>query len=577
MHGVKRTRLPVIPDSVEVERKKKDKQLELIKQYTTLVQDLEQKMQQENYSEETLGLTTKVLSLNPEFHTGWSMRRTILLKGPLSSSSSSDSEAATATAESRRQKVLQGDLDLTNQSLKLNPKNYSVWEHRKWVLETMPDADWGFEIKMVELYLEKDGRNFHSWDYRRYLIDSILKLSNNPERLDLRTKPLPNPLPTTETELNFTKKKISENFSNFSAWHYRTKLLSKLWEERGWKTEQHEERMKRVDQEFDLVKQAIWSDPNDQSAWLYHRWLVGTGTISLVKREIQGIEELLEEEPDSRWCIDSLIHYKRLLVKLLESGEEEESRQEKEKLNLECKGMLDRLVEIDPMRANRYKDIETGKLSTVALWLVAPQHSQTESNLSNLINELSEEFSTPKFHPHVTLLTKLPLSNSLVSQVSKTLSTWKKEQEQVPPFEQQLELEFENLGTKAKDFNYFQYLFIEIKLDSKLASLRKLVREELLLESSSTKNAVEDDDYFPHLSLMYGTDSERRIAKEIIETLEKKTDGGETESKLAEEGGGGGRRKYFVKGLDRFRVGEVWCVRCEGAVEDWEVLGKIPL
>lgn len=27
------------------------------------------------------------------------------------------------------------------------------------MLETMPDADWGMEIKMVEMYLEKDGRN----------------------------------------------------------------------------------------------------------------------------------------------------------------------------------------------------------------------------------------------------------------------------------------------------------------------------------------------------------------------------------------------------------------------------------
>jgi geranylgeranyl transferase type-2 subunit alpha len=58
-----------------------------------------------------------------------------------------------------QQKYLEEDLQLTNRSLKLNPKNYSVWEHRKWVLETMPDADWGMEMKMVELYLERDGRN----------------------------------------------------------------------------------------------------------------------------------------------------------------------------------------------------------------------------------------------------------------------------------------------------------------------------------------------------------------------------------------------------------------------------------
>ncbi|EGU11573.1 Microfibrillar-associated protein 1 [Rhodotorula toruloides ATCC 204091] len=212
-------------------------------------------------------------------------------------------------------------------SLQQNPKVYCVWEHRKWVLETMTDADWGWEIKMVEMYLEKDARNFHSWDYRRYLISSILALPSDPS--PSRSKPLPRP--TTESELAFTTRKISANFSNFSAWHYRTKLLAKLWDEKGWRPDA-KERLERVDQEFELVKQAIWSDPNDQSAWLYHRWLVGEG------------------------CLDSLVYYKRLLVRLLEA-QGDATRHEREELNLACVEMLDKLKEVDPMRRARYQDL----------------------------------------------------------------------------------------------------------------------------------------------------------------------------------------------------------------------------
>lgn len=67
-------------------------------------------------------------------------------------------------------------------------------------------------------------------------------------------------------------------------------------------------------------------------------------------------------EADCTGCLDSLIHYKRLLVKLLSS---EEDREEREKLNLECKEMLDQLAEIDPMRGNRYRDI--GEFTVVVL------------------------------------------------------------------------------------------------------------------------------------------------------------------------------------------------------------------
>lgn len=49
------------------------------------------------------------------------------------------------------------------------------------------------------------------------------------------------------------------------------------------------------------MKNALWMAPDDQSGWLYHRWLIGAGDdIVVLEREIAMIEELLEVEPESR-------------------------------------------------------------------------------------------------------------------------------------------------------------------------------------------------------------------------------------------------------------------------------------
>ncbi|KAK4056981.1 Rab geranylgeranyltransferase [Microbotryomycetes sp. JL221] len=336
IHGVRRARAPPpTADSAALERKKQAKEQAKIDEFTSLSLQLQTKAQTQDYTSDTLALTSRVLLLNPEYQTGWSIRRRVLINGILPTMSNEDDKV----------KQLEQDVQLTNQALQYNPKNYSVWEHRKWCLQTMgTKANWKSELKMVELYLDKDGRNFHTWDYRRYLVSTLNALP--------RTEGVPRP--TTESELTFTTKKISASFSNFSAWHYRTKLLNKLWQERGW-DEKHEDRRRQVDQEFDLIKQAVWSDPNDQSAWLYHRWLVGKGDLEIVQREIAGIEELLEEEPDSRLCLDALVYYKRLLVSLLES--DDETREERERLNVQCLEMLDKLQTVDPLRRNRYKDL----------------------------------------------------------------------------------------------------------------------------------------------------------------------------------------------------------------------------
>lgn len=50
-----------------------------------------------------------------------------------------------------------------------------------------------------------------AWDYRRYVVASMP--TRRPDK----------------AELAYTTKKIEANFSNFSAWHQRTKVLGSLW------------------------------------------------------------------------------------------------------------------------------------------------------------------------------------------------------------------------------------------------------------------------------------------------------------------------------------------------------------
>jgi len=82
----------------------------------------------------------------------------------------------------------------------------------------------------------------HCWDYRRFLLDKSKEV-------------------TLEEEIEFTTEKISSNFSNFSSWHLRSKLLPNTKND-------------FLLSELDLVKNAAYTDPNDQSVWFYHRWLL---------------------------------------------------------------------------------------------------------------------------------------------------------------------------------------------------------------------------------------------------------------------------------------------------------------
>ena len=90
----------------------------------------------------------------------------------------------------------------------------------------------------------------HCWDYRRSIC-ALAKVKVN-------------------EELEFTLEKVKQNFSNFSSWYYRICLITQAVLNENYKFSQHWK------DEYNLVENALFTDPSDQSPWFYHKWLMST-------------------------------------------------------------------------------------------------------------------------------------------------------------------------------------------------------------------------------------------------------------------------------------------------------------
>ncbi|KAI4306916.1 hypothetical protein L6164_030156 [Bauhinia variegata] len=74
-----------------------------------------------------------------------------------------------------------------------------------------------------------------------------------------------------QEEFNYTEDLIGANFSNYSAWHNRSMLLSKLLRKGS---EGYFPKEKALSEEYEHVHSAVFTDPDDQSGWFYHLWLL---------------------------------------------------------------------------------------------------------------------------------------------------------------------------------------------------------------------------------------------------------------------------------------------------------------
>uniref|UniRef100_A0A672H0J7 Geranylgeranyl transferase type-2 subunit alpha n=1 Tax=Salarias fasciatus TaxID=181472 RepID=A0A672H0J7_SALFA len=188
-----------------------------------------------------LQLTQQLLSSNPDFATLWNYRREILM------------HLETVKDEDEVQSIYGSELAFLESCLKVNPKSYGSWHHRGWVSARLPRPDWARELSLCDRCLSLDDRNFHCWDYRRM----VVKMSGVP----------------VDQELEFTDRLIGSNFSNYSSWHYRSTLLPLLHPESP--EPPSPSTLFFFLSEYELVQNAFFTDPNDQSAWFYYRWLLG--------------------------------------------------------------------------------------------------------------------------------------------------------------------------------------------------------------------------------------------------------------------------------------------------------------
>uniref|UniRef100_A0A673MTJ0 Geranylgeranyl transferase type-2 subunit alpha n=1 Tax=Sinocyclocheilus rhinocerous TaxID=307959 RepID=A0A673MTJ0_9TELE len=232
MHG--RVKIKSTAQQEEEKRKEREKKL---KAFVSARDAVLKKRSAGEHDEEALQLTQQLLSSNPDFATLWNYRREVLL------------HLETLREKDEVQKLYESELHFIEACLKVNPKSYGCWHHRSWVNTRLPQPVWTRELGLCDRCLSLDERNFHCWDYRRV----VVKESGV----------------SVEQELQFTDRLIGSNFSNYSSWHYRSTLLPQLHPQPALDPQ--------LLKEYELAHNAFFTDPNDQSAWFYYRWLLGRG------------------------------------------------------------------------------------------------------------------------------------------------------------------------------------------------------------------------------------------------------------------------------------------------------------
>ncbi len=253
-HGVKKS------DVKKMTPEQEKKNEEMLKKIKVIQEKIIQIKKEKKYEEKTMTFLMKAAKLLSDFPTLWNIRKILIEQ---------------FIEKSNEEEIYQFFLKEINNLfpiMKSDPKSYILWYHRIWCLIKIIEIEikrnipldksilMG-EISLCNKFFLADDRNFHCWNYRVQILTLICNYYNNTFDKFI------------EKELEFTLEKVKKNFSNFSAWNYRTKLIPIYFIQKNikWNTKSA---LDFFNDDLELLKKAIYTDPKDQSPWNYQSWII---------------------------------------------------------------------------------------------------------------------------------------------------------------------------------------------------------------------------------------------------------------------------------------------------------------
>ena len=234
-----------------------------------------------DYSNVTLQLISKLLTQNPEYYTIWNHRRLVLQHVFATERQRGEAPSHDVEDDMDSQAAHKAGMTLAQQEISLLIK-----EDLQFLLPLLkqhPKCYWiwnhrSWLLKTASTHLPKHA-SLELWNCELALVGKMLAIdSRNFHGWDYR-RAVVSEIETlsassmVESEYEYTTKMTHSNLSNFSAWHNRSRLIPHLLAHRSAGAE---ERRALLDAELDLVTRALYTDPYDQSLWFYHQYLMST-------------------------------------------------------------------------------------------------------------------------------------------------------------------------------------------------------------------------------------------------------------------------------------------------------------